>query len=103
VALAATCASAGADALVIGTAPMAAALAPDGMLVEGPAAGPVVFPFTFYALRAALALDLGLPLIAAGGICRPADAELCLAAGAAAVQLRSLLWTDPGAVVRWGT
>jgi dihydroorotate dehydrogenase len=101
VALAATCASAGADALVIGSAPMAAGLAADGTLVEGPAAGPAVFPFTLYALRAVAALDLGLPLVAAGGICRPEDAELCYAAGAAAVQVRSVLWTDPGAIARW--
>ena len=45
VALASTCASAGADTLVIGSAPMAAGLAADGTLVEGPAAGPVAFPF----------------------------------------------------------
>ena len=44
--------------------------------------------------------SLGLPLVAAGGICRPEDAELCFAAGAAAVQVRSLLWTDPAAAAR---
>ncbi len=101
VALASTCASAGADALVIGSAPMAAGLAADVTLVEGPVAGPAAFPFTLYGLRAVAALALGLPLVAAGGICRPEDAELCFAAGAAAVQVRSLLWTDPGSVARW--
>jgi dihydroorotate dehydrogenase len=100
VALAATCASAGADALVVGGAPMAAAPAADGTLVEGPVAGPAAFPFTLFALRAVAALDLGLPLLAAGGLCRPEDAELCFAAGAIAIQVRSLLWTDPGAAVR---
>ena len=100
VALASTCASAGADALVIGSAPMAAGLAADGALVEGPVAGPVAFPFTLYGLRAVAALELGLPLVAAGGICRPEDAELCFAAGAAAVQVRSVLWTDPAAAAR---
>ncbi len=100
VALASTCVSAGADALVIGSAPMAAGLAPDGALVEGPVAGPVAFPFTLFGLRAVAALELGLPLVAAGGICRPEDAGLCFAAGAAAVQVRSLLWTDPAAAAR---
>jgi dihydroorotate dehydrogenase (NAD+) catalytic subunit len=99
VALASTCASAGADALVVGTAPMAAGLAPDGALVEGPAAGPVAFPFTLYALRAVAALNMGLPLIAAGGITRAEDARLCFEAGAIAIQVRSLLWTDPAAAV----
>ncbi len=100
VALASTCVSAGADALVIGSAPMAAGLAADGALIEGPVAGPVAFPFTLYALRAVAALDLGLPLVAAGGICQPEDAELCFASGAVAVQVRSVLWTDPMAAAR---
>ena len=100
VALASTCASAGADALVVGTAAMAAGLAADGALVEGPAAGPIAFPFTLHALRAVAALELGLPLVAAGGITRAEDVQLCFEAGAMAVQVRSLLWTDPGAAVR---
>jgi dihydroorotate dehydrogenase len=41
--------------------------------------------------------ELGLPLIAAGGICRLEDAQMCFEAGAVAVQVRSLLWIDPGA------
>jgi dihydroorotate dehydrogenase len=71
-----------------------------GALVEGPIAGPAAFPFTLRALRAVAALNLGLPLIAAGGICRAEDAERCFDAGAIAVQIRSLLWTDPAAAVR---
>ena len=87
--------------MVIGSAPMAAGLAADGTLVEGPVAGPAAFPFTLYGLRAVAALELGLPLIVAGGICRPEDAELCFAAGRGRFQMRSVLWTDPGAVARW--
>ncbi len=98
VALAATCASAGADALVVGTAPMAAGRTPDGALVEGPLAGPVAFPLTLYALRAVAGLSLDLPLIAAGGITRAEDAQTCFDAGAVAIQVRSLAWLDPGAV-----
>ena len=71
VALAATCASAGADALVIGSAPMAAGLAADGALVEGPVAGPVAFPFTLYGLRAVAALESG-PAAGRGGRDLPA-------------------------------
>jgi len=100
-ALARAAAQAGADALVIGTPPLAAAPAMNGgALVEGPIAGPAAFPFTLRAVRAVAALGLGLPLIAAGGICRAEDAERCFDAGAVAVQIRSLPWTDPAAAVR---
>ena len=100
VALATTCASAGADALVVGTGALATGLAPSGALIDGPTAGPAAFPFTLHALRAVAGLSLGLPLIAAGGICRAEDAERCFDAGAVAVQIRSLLWVDPAAAVR---
>ena len=68
--------------------------------MEGPIAGPAAFPFTLCALRAVAGLSLGLPLIASGGICRAEDAERCFNARAVAVQIRSLLWTDPAAAVR---
>lgn len=97
--LAPVCVRAGADALVIGTPPLAAAAAPDGTIVEAPVAGPAAFPFTLRALRAVAALALAVPLIAAGGITRPEDVRLCLAAGAVAVQIRSLLWTDTAAAL----
>ena len=100
-ALAPAATQAGADALVIGAPPLAVAPAMSGgALVEGPIAGPAAFPFTLRALRAVAALSLGLPLIVAGGICRPEDIERCFDAGAVAVQIRSLLWTDPAAAVR---
>lgn len=100
VALASTCASAGADALVIGAAPLATGDAPDGAPVDGPVAGPLAFPFTRHALRAVTRLDLGLPLVAAGGITQAEDVRRCLEEGAIAVQLRSLLWIDPAATAR---
>jgi dihydroorotate dehydrogenase len=100
VALAAASATAGADALVIGAGALATGLTPGDAMIEGPLAGPAAFPHTLHALRAVAALDLGLPLIAAGGITRPEDVKLCLENGALAVQVRSLLWIDPGAAVR---
>ncbi len=100
VALAATCVSAGADALVIGTAALARAAAADGTLISGPIAGPTAFPLTLYALAAVAELALELPLIAAGGITQREDVQRCFDAGAAAVQVRSLLWSDPHAVSR---
>ncbi len=101
--LAPVCVRAGADALVIGAAPLAAYPAADGTIVEAPVAGPAAFPFTLRALRAVAALVLGVPLIAAGGITRPEDVRRCLDEGAVAVQIRSLLWTDPAAATKLGS
>jgi dihydroorotate dehydrogenase (NAD+) catalytic subunit len=99
-ALAPAAAHAGAEALVIGAGPLAAVPAAGGEILRGPIAGPAAFPFTLHGVLAVAALGLGLPLVAAGGITRLADATLCLAAGACAVQVRSLVWTDPAAALR---
>lgn len=98
--LASAAVQAGADALVIGAAPLAAGLTPTGGRIEGPLAGPAAFPFTLRGVAATAGLGLPAPIIAAGGICRPADAEQCFAAGAVAVQIRSLLWVDPAAAIQ---
>lgn len=95
--LAETCLIAGADALVIGVAPIAAQLSDEGVWLEAPVAGPVALPFTLRALRSVAGLGLNIPLVAAGGIQTLDDVALCLDCGAAAVQVRSLLWTDPAA------
>jgi dihydroorotate dehydrogenase (NAD+) catalytic subunit len=103
--LAQACADAGADALVVATPPRGAA-APLGLaspgerppLVEGSIGGPAAFPFTLRALAAVAELNLGLPLVAAGGITSAEDVDWCLRLGADAVQLRSVLWTAPGSV-----
>ncbi|OQA40746.1 MAG: Dihydroorotate dehydrogenase B (NAD(+)), catalytic subunit [Chloroflexi bacterium ADurb.Bin325] len=94
------CLHAGADALVAATAPVGAApaLAEETAVVTGPVGGPAALPFTLAALAAVLAQAAGAPVIAAGGITRPADALRCLRMGAAAVQVRSVLWTNPAAV-----
>jgi len=98
--LAKSCVVAGADALVVGTPPPAVYPTEDGTLLEAPIAGPVAFPFTLRALGRVAALDLGVPLIAAGGIHTLDDVALCLDEGADAVQIRSLIWTDPVAAKR---
>lgn len=95
--LAEACIVAGADALVVGTPPPALYPAADGSLLEAPLAGPIALPFTLRALHRLAALDLGVPLIASGGIHSLDDVALCLDLGATAVQIRSLIWTDPAA------
>jgi dihydroorotate dehydrogenase (NAD+) catalytic subunit len=98
--LAGACASAGADALVIGAPPTVASPGPAGALVEGRLGGPAALPFTLQALQAVARLELGLPVVAAGGIYRIEDARLCMELGASAVQVRGLLWSDPAAAAR---
>jgi dihydroorotate dehydrogenase len=93
--LARACVDAGADALVVGIPPVGASPAADGALVEAPVSGPLAFPFTMAALREVLAQGLRAPVVAAGGIHTVEQARLCLQMGAAAVQIRSLLWTNP--------
>ena len=96
--LAEAVANAGADALVVATAPHAAAPSQGGELVEGPVGGPAAFPFTLRALRSVADLELGLPIVAAGGITSEEDVAWCWRLGADAIQLRSLLWTSPASV-----
>lgn len=98
--LAEACVVAGADALAVGTPPPVVYPAEDGILLEGPLAGPAALPFTLRALRGVAALGLGVPLVAAGGIYDLEDVALCLDLGAAAVQIRSLVWIDPAAASR---
>ena len=70
----------------------------DALWIEGAAGGPVAFPFTLQALRAVAALELQVPLVAAGGVTRLDDARRYLGEGASAVQVRSLCWIDPARV-----
>jgi dihydroorotate dehydrogenase (NAD+) catalytic subunit len=61
-----------------------------GSLVSGRLYGPAIFP---QALAAVTRLaELGLPLIAAGGVYTNQDIQALLSAGAAAVQLDAVLW-----------
>jgi dihydroorotate dehydrogenase (NAD+) catalytic subunit len=61
-----------------------------GKLIAGRLYGPAIFPLALAALRSLRRQPL--PVIAGGGVYRKADGEACLAAGAAAVQLDSVLW-----------
>ncbi len=104
-ALAETCVEAGADALVIGGGLPAVGrvVGPEGhgrdaLWIEGATGGPAAFPFMLQALRAVAALELQVPLVAAGGVTRLDDARRCLGEGASAVQVRSLCWIDPARV-----
>jgi len=79
----------GAAALSLG-APRGTLPVPGGRLVTGRLYGPALFPQALAALRTALAH--GLPVIAGSGVYSQTDGEALLAAGAAAVQLDTVLW-----------
>jgi dihydroorotate dehydrogenase len=62
----------------------------NGKLVGGRLYGPAMLPLALAAVRSLKRQSL--PVIASGGVYRKADGEALLAAGAAAVQLDSVLW-----------
>ncbi len=90
---------AGAVGLVIGQGlPGAALRAVDGvdLPVRGPLYGPLAFPPMLAALLDVAALGLPAALIASGGIHTAEQVRQALAAGAAAVQIDSAVWVEPG-------
>lgn len=87
---------AGADALVIGHPPQGSLLNPQQRAVRGALYGPLTFATMLAALLEFANLGLPAPIIACGGIHTLAQARQALAAGAAAIQLDSLVWVEPG-------
>jgi dihydroorotate dehydrogenase (NAD+) catalytic subunit len=61
-----------------------------GSSVRGRLYGPTIFPLTLR--NAHEAVDFGIPLIAAGGVYEPSQAEVLIEAGAIGVQLDAVLW-----------
>ena len=95
--LAEAAAKAAADALVVGAPPVGAAVVgPSKQILAGRLYGPAIHSLALAELRR-VAAQVDLPLIAVGGIHSLADAQQFLEAGAAAVQLDSLLFIDPRA------
>lgn len=93
--LAETVAEAYADALVIGSPPWGTAQVPvSEAVVSGFLYGPALHSLALRALYL-LKSRVDLPLVAAGGIHSLADAQAFLAAGAAAVQIDTLIFIEP--------
>mgnify|MGYP001273065614 CR=1 FL=1 len=94
---AAAATTAGANALVIGSTPMGAALMADAApwLLQGSAYGLALFPLILHALAQVAALSLPVALIASGNIYTVAQARAALAAGAHALQLDAVAWLEP--------
>ena len=95
------CAKAGADALVVGQPPLAAAPTRLGTLVRGQLYGPAVAPLAWEALTRVAALGLDLPLVGAGGVHHIDDILTYLRLGATAVQIDTVVWIDPECLQRW--
>jgi dihydroorotate dehydrogenase (NAD+) catalytic subunit len=79
-----------AGAAAISLAPPRGALPSGGALVTGRLSGPSLFPRSLDIVRSAV--QLGLPIIGAGGVYSQEDAEAMIGLGALAVQLDSVLW-----------
>jgi dihydroorotate dehydrogenase (NAD+) catalytic subunit len=93
-------AGAGASALVLAP-PRGAQRLPDGRTVHGRLYGPAIFPLAMRALETWLELRVA-PVVGAGGIYAREAMEAMFAAGASAVQLDGVLWTEPEAVLGGG-
>lgn len=94
--LASAVVEAGASALVMGQPPRGQLPATDGSPVVGALHGPLIFPLMLAALGEVGRLNLGVPLVACGGIHTPAQARHALTAGAIALQIDSAAWIEPG-------
>jgi dihydroorotate dehydrogenase (NAD+) catalytic subunit len=88
---------AGASALVLAP-PRGAHRLSDGRTVHGRLYGPALFPLAMRALETWLELRVA-PVIGAGGIYTREALEAMIAAGASAVQLDGILWTEPEVVL----
>jgi dihydroorotate dehydrogenase (NAD+) catalytic subunit len=83
------CVERGAAAVSLG-APRGALAGTGGSLASGRLYGPAVLPLALAAVAALT--NAHIPVIGAGGVYRPADAQAMLSAGAMAVQLDAVLW-----------
>jgi dihydroorotate dehydrogenase (NAD+) catalytic subunit len=92
--IAAGCVHAGANSLVIGRAPRGMASV-DGRAWYGRLYSPAVQPIALRVLADVAALELGVPLVACGGVHAAGDVRAFLAAGAVAVEIDSAAWVDP--------
>jgi len=90
--------SAGADALVVGAAPKGGAYNPTGTYLSGRYYGTGIVPQYLPDLIRLNELQPEIPLVGSGGVHGRADVKAYLSAGCAAVQLDTLIFTNPGRV-----
>ena len=94
--------AAGAVALVVAQPPAGSTLrsasSGAGDLMAGALHGPLLLPLVLQEVAAVAQMRLPCALIASGGVFTPAQMAQALAAGASAVQLDAVLWSEPGIV-----
>jgi len=74
--------------------PRGALLDQEDRLVRGRLFGPALFPLALAAVYALAGAGAAIPVIGAGGVYTPAQAQAMRSAGAMAVQLDSVLWRN---------
>ena len=74
--------------------PRGALLDQEGRLVRGRLFGPALYPLALAAVHALAGAGAATPVIGAGGVYTPAQAQAMRSAGAMAVQLDSVLWRN---------
>ena len=72
---------------------------PEGNSVRGRLYGPAVFPLALEAVATMANAGLSAPIMGSGGVYHRSDLQAMLDAGASGVQLDSVLWTEPEAVL----
>lgn len=90
-------AEAGVAAISLGP-PRGSLPGPEGQLVSGRLFGPGLWPYAL-GVVARLSSLIALPIIASGGLYSKSQIEIMLRAGAKAVQLDGILWTEPEKVL----
>lgn len=91
---------AGADALVLAANPQGQTFGEDGAVIAGTYFGAGIVAVALPHIAAMKDRYPDVPLIASGGVHTPADVRDYLAAGAVAVQIDSLIFTNPAAAGR---
>jgi dihydroorotate dehydrogenase (NAD+) catalytic subunit len=89
--------NAGAHALSLGP-PRGSLPGRDGSIISGRLYGPALFPLALKAV-AKLSEMIDIPIFASGGVSTPDQIHALLEVGAQAVQLDSVLWTEPERVL----
>ena len=79
--------------------PRGAIPGPKGISLQGRLYGPAVLPLALVALATMVDAGLSAPIMVSGGVYRRSDLEAMFDAGASGVQLDSVLWTEPEAVL----
>lgn len=89
----------GADAVCVSNTYPSIAFNPAGTKIMGGLSGPCIKPMTLYNVHQ-VSQRVSIPVVASGGVCNGRDVKEFLSVGATAVQLGSINFIEPQAVLR---